>query len=63
MKITQRTMERSIINVIRRDKIPNAPVKRRTEAIGIAYIVKKSKIKYAGQMTKASTERWNKRIY
>jgi len=56
-------MERSIINVIRRDKIPNAPVKRRTEAIGIAYIVKKSKIKYAGQMTKASTERWNKRIY
>ena len=54
-----RAMERRILNVKRRDKIPNDVVRRKTKAKDIAYIVKKSKIKYAVHMARASVERWN----
>lgn len=63
LRVTQRSMERSILNIKRKEKVSNKKVRTKSGVKDIGYIVKKAKLGYAGHMIRNNVERWNKRIY
>ena len=60
-RATQRSMERSILGVRRRDKVPNSVIRERSGMKRIGYTIRKMKFKYAGHMVRTKGDRWNRR--
>lgn len=64
LRITQRAMERSILNVKQRDRMRNNEIRKRTGVrdIGCRYIVKKLKFKYGGHIAREKKDDWVKKV-
>jgi hypothetical protein len=60
LRRTQLAMERSIIDVKRRDRVRNALVRKKTGATDIRYLIKKMKYRYAGHISRKEGNRWEK---
>jgi len=56
--VTQRAMERSILDITRRDKISNKEVRSATRTTDIEYEIQKLKFSYAGHIERADSDRW-----
>jgi len=62
LRATQRSMERSILGVRRREKVPNNVIRERTGMKRIGYTIRKMKFKYAGHVVRGKGDRWNRRL-
>ena len=63
LRVTQRAMERSILNIRKTDKIKNKNIRALTNIKDVGYIVKRAKFRYAGHMGRTKKDKWNKRIH
>jgi hypothetical protein len=60
LRVTQRTMERSILKIKKRDKIRNRDIRGQTQSTDVGYKIKKAKFQYAGHIMRSERERWTK---
>ena len=61
IRSTQRTMERSILGIKRKDKIRNTTIREKTGMVDVACKIKKLKFKYAGHITRGENK-WSKKV-
>lgn len=59
---TQRSMERSILGIRKKDKIRAKTIREKTNCRGVVHTIKKLKIKYAGHIARMGDERWGRKI-
>ena len=60
MAVTQRSMERSLLNIRKRDKIQNEVIRSRTKVVDIIDKVQCMKGLWAGHIARMSNTRWAK---
>jgi hypothetical protein len=60
LRVTQRTTERSILKIKKRDKIKNRDIRGQTPSTDVGYKIKKAKFQYAGHIIRSERERWTK---
>lgn len=59
---TQRAMERSILDIKRKDKIRASVIRTKTNLTDLAEVVTKNKWKYAGHLWRREGERWENKV-
>ena len=62
LQVVQRSTERIILSVSKREKIRNSYIREKTGARDILYTIYRSKVKYSGQVTQQSETRWLKEV-
>lgn len=55
-------MERSMLNVKRRDKVNLNVIRLKTKTIDVSYTIKKLKLKWAGHLIRNKTNKWAKQV-
>ena len=59
---TQRSMERSIMGIRKKDKIRSSWIRAKTCGKNVVKIIKKLKFNYAGHLARMAEDRWCRRI-
>ena len=59
LRATQRSIERSILNIRKSKKVRNNTIGAKTKMKDIGYIMMRVKMSYAGYMIRIEEERWN----
>ena len=62
LRVTQRSMERSMLGKSRRDRIRNEWIREKTGVMDVIEQVKRRKWKWAGHVARMSDDRWTIRI-
>ena len=62
LSVTQRKMERSMLNLRREEHITNAKIRKRSKIIDVLKFSKKMKWKWAGHVQRYTDGRWTKKI-
>lgn len=62
LQTCQHSMERSMLNVKRRDKVNLNVIRLKTKTIDVSYTIKKLKLKWAGHLIRNKTNKWAKQV-
>lgn len=62
LKVTQRSMERSMLNITRKDRIKNELIREKTRVSDVVEAALKIKWKWAGHVARMKEDRWAKRV-
>lgn len=62
LQTCQHGMERSMLNIKRRDKINTKVIRQKTKTIEVSYTIKKLKLKWAGHLIRDQTNKWAKKV-
>lgn len=63
LKVCQRAMERSILNIKRKDKIRCADIRKSTNVIDVLKHCKTQKWKWARHITRMKKQKWTKKCH
>jgi len=62
LRVAQRAMERAMLGITRRDRIPNNTIRQRTKTKDIVEYVARMKWRWAGHVARTSNDRWTRRL-
>ena len=62
LRVAQRAMERAMLGITKRDRIPNNTIRQRTKIKDIVEYVTRMKWRWAGHVARSSNDRWTKRL-
>ena len=62
LEVTVRAMERRMLGISLRDHIPNEEIRRRSGIRDIAQEIRKSKLKWAGHVSRIQDDRWTSKV-
>ena len=62
LKCTQRSMERQMLGISLRDRVPNTEIRLRTKLVDVIDRIAKSKWQWAGHVARQGNNRWAPRI-
>lgn len=62
LQVTQRAMERAMLGISLRNKVPNEEIRRRTQLTDVSERVAQLKWRWAGHIARQSTERWTYKL-
>lgn len=62
LKVAQRAMERAMLGITKKDRIPNTIIRQRTKVIDIIQLITQAKWRWAGHIARMTDNRWTKRL-